>query len=84
MGGSTSLRAPASTAYSNSPRTAAIRRFIVAGAAPRRSRSATTTRPGVPGRGADCQSVRLFGSIADTAANGSARSAQNRRKFNKS
>jgi hypothetical protein len=35
-------RTPAITAYSNNPRTAAIRRFIVAGAGPRRSVRRTT------------------------------------------
>lgn len=42
-------RRPLITACSNRPRTAAIRRFIVAGAAPRRADSRTTRRPAVAG-----------------------------------
>jgi hypothetical protein len=47
---------PVVTAYSHSPRTAAIRRFIVAGAAPRRSASWTTVEPAGVGVDRACQS----------------------------
>lgn len=40
-----SARAPETTAYSNNPRTAAMRRFIVAGAGPRRADRRTTFWP---------------------------------------
>lgn len=51
-----SVRSPVITAYSNKPLTAAIRRFIVAGAAPRRRSIRTTTPPPGPGHGLDCHS----------------------------
>ena len=50
-----SARAPVITANSNRPRTAAIRRFIVAGIAPRVAPSRTTACPAVL-TGRCCQS----------------------------
>jgi len=49
-------RTPVVTAYSNSPRTAAIRRLIVDGASPCLSANRTTADPGDDCRRRACQS----------------------------